>query len=80
MTSASTGRRRDGIAEVAMQRAQQPQAELHRQRLVEAVGGAQLRGELLRRIGRQHGDQRIARRDVHEQKQTSATLMTIGMT
>ncbi|MGY3294981.1 hypothetical protein ACVWWP_008048 [Bradyrhizobium sp. LM3.6] len=58
----------DGIAEIAMQRAHQPQAELHRQRAVKTVGGAELCGKLLRRIGRQHRDERIARRDVHKQK------------
>ncbi|MGY3121579.1 hypothetical protein ACVWXQ_005516 [Bradyrhizobium sp. S3.14.4] len=51
-----------------MKGTQQPQAELHRQRTVETIGGAELRRELLRGVGRQHGDQRIARRDVHEQK------------
>ena len=51
-----------------MERAPQPEPELHRQRTVEAVGGAQLRGEFLRRIRRQHGDQRIAGRDVHQQE------------
>ncbi len=59
---------RDRVAEIAMDRAPQPQAELHRQRPIEAVGRAQLRGELLRGIGRQHRDQRVARRDVHQQE------------
>ena len=59
---------RDRAAEIAMQRAPEPQAELHRQRPVEAVGGAHLRGEFLRGIGRQHRDQGIAGRDVHQQE------------
>ena len=58
----------DGIAEIAMERPPHPEAELNRQRPVEAVGGAQLRGEFLRRIRRQHRDQRIAGRDVHQQE------------
>jgi hypothetical protein len=51
-----------------MERPPQPEAELNRQRPVEAVGGAQLRGKFLRRIRRQHRDQRIAGRDVHQEE------------
>ena len=56
----------DRRAEIAVQHAPEPQAELHGQRAVEAVGGAQLRRELLRGVRRQHGDERIAGRDMHE--------------
>ena len=69
ITSVSTGR------PVAMElprspltRPPQPEAELHRQRTVETVGDPQLLGEFLRCIGRQHRDQWIAGRDMHEQK------------
>ena len=58
----------DGIAEIAIDRPPQPEPELHRQRTVEAVGDAQLLRQFLRRIGRQHRDQRIAGRDVDQQK------------
>ena len=51
-----------------MDRLPQPNSELHRQRTVEAVGDAHLRREFLRRVGRQNRDQRIAGRDVHQQK------------
>jgi hypothetical protein len=56
----------DGMAEIAVDRLPQPQPELHRQRPVEAIGDAHLVGEFLRRIGRQHRDQRIAGRDVNQ--------------
>jgi hypothetical protein len=58
----------DGIAEIAMERPPQPEAELNRERTIKAVGRAQLRGEFLRRIRRQHRDQGITGRDVHEKK------------
>src|SRR5262249_53123217 len=58
----------DGMAEIAVDRAQEPEAELHRQRAIKAIDRAQLGSELGRRIGRQHRDQRIARRDVDEQE------------
>ena len=51
----------DGIAEIAMERPPHPEAELHRQRTIKAVGGAQLRGEFLRGVRRQHGDERDRR-------------------
>ena len=51
-----------------MERPPQPEAELDRQRTIEAIGGAQLRREFLRRIRRQHGHQGIAGRDVHQQE------------
>jgi hypothetical protein len=51
-----------------MDRAPQPESKLNRQRPVETVGGTHLRGEFLRGIRRQHRDQRIAGRDVHEQE------------
>jgi len=40
-----------------MDRAPQPEPELHRQRTVKTVGDAQLLGQFLRRIRRQHRDQ-----------------------
>ena len=58
----------DGIAEIAVQRPPHPEPELNRQRPVEAVSRAHLRGELLRCIRRQHRDQGIAGRDVHQQE------------
>jgi hypothetical protein len=56
------------MAEIAMDRLPQPDSELHRQRPVEAVGDAQLRRQFLRRVGGQNRHQRIAGRDVHQQK------------
>ena len=58
----------DRGAEIAVDGVPHPDAELHRQRPVEAVGLAHLLGERLRGVGRQHRDERIARRDVHQQK------------
>ena len=58
----------DGIAEIAMERPPHPEAELNRQRPVEAISGAQLRREFLRRIRRQHRNQGITGRDVHQQE------------
>ena len=46
----------------------QPKPELHRQRTIEAVSDTQLLRQFLRRIGRQHRDQGIAGRDVHQQE------------
>ena len=69
-TAASTSARPTGRSRSRcrdrLQRAPQPQPELHRQRAVEAVGLAHLLGEVLRGIRRQHRDQRIAGRDVHQ--------------
>ena len=54
------------MTEIAVQSLPQPEPELHGQRTIETVGGTQLVGEFLLRVGRQHRDQRISRRDVHE--------------
>src|SRR5580692_6669148 len=56
------------MTEIAIDRLPQPEPELDRQRTVEAIGDAQLRGEFLRRIGGKDRHQRIAGRDVHQQK------------
>ncbi len=73
LTARSTSRKNrpsggDGCAEIAVHSFPEPQAKLNGQRAIEAVSHAQLVGELLRSIGRQDRDQRIARRDVHEQE------------
>jgi hypothetical protein len=82
ITSDSTGAPgRDRVAEIAVDRAPQPQPELHRQRAIETIGRAQLRGELLRGIGRQHRDPSGSPGVIcTSRKHTSATLSTIGMT
>ena len=59
---------RNGMAEIAVDRLPEPEAELNRQRTIEAIGDAQLHREFLRRIGRQDRNQGIAGRDVHQQK------------
>ncbi|MCY1221348.1 hypothetical protein D9M72_334010 [compost metagenome] len=59
---------RDGHAQVAVQRAPDPQGELLGQRAVEAVELAQLRLQVRRGVGRQDRHQRIAGCDVHEQE------------
>ena len=56
------------MAEVAIDRLPQPEPELHRQRPIEAIGRAQLLRQFLAGIGRQDRDQRIAGRDMHQEK------------
>ena len=51
-----------------LHRVPEPDAELHRQRPVEAVGLRICSASAGRGIGRQHRDQRIAGRDVHQQE------------
>jgi len=58
----------DRHAQVAVHGAPDPHRELLRQRPVEAVELTQLRLQVGRRVRRQDRHQRIARRQVHEQK------------
>ena len=63
-----------------MKRAPQPQAELHRQRPVEAVGGAKLLGDSCDASAGSTATEGSPGVMCTSRKHTSATLMTIGIT